>query len=115
MTEPMTDERLEEIEAREAAASEGPWEAIGLVVANEWPAKDVAEVLSNQNDADFIAHARLDIPDLLAEVRRLRERNALLEAVATAARVMVHAHNPIQFDAAETSTRAALDAAEEKK
>ena len=31
-------------------------------------------------DAEFIAHAREDVPALIAEVRRLRERIAELEA-----------------------------------
>ena len=35
--------------------------------------------LANPN-ADFIAHARQDIPDLLAEVKRLNEVNARLRA-----------------------------------
>jgi hypothetical protein len=39
-------------------------------------------------DADFIAHAREDIPALLAAIDELTARNAKLEAVAEAASVL---------------------------
>jgi len=77
-------DRLDEIEARADAATEGPWEwhpymGSGATLAkpnhpfhernilkttDDWP--PVAD------DAEFIAHARTDIPALLAEVRRLQ-------------------------------------------
>jgi len=50
----MTEERLAEIKMRTEAATPGPW----LVDA------------SDSADALFMAHARQDIPDLLAEVER---------------------------------------------
>lgn len=73
--------RLAEIEARVKAATEGPWEygkrpdgSVWLSTGNpergqhyqgDWEGFDA--------DAAFIAHARTDVPYLLAEVKRLRE------------------------------------------
>lgn len=82
----MSDERLAEIEARCATAIEGPWEsgdgyggrgdigiyALGMELAN------VQETIPEV--ARFIAHARQDVPELVAEVRRLRRALALSEA-----------------------------------
>jgi hypothetical protein len=53
----MNDERLAEIRKREQAATPGPWWAS--------PSDEGA-------DAQFMAHARTDIPDLLSEVERLK-------------------------------------------
>jgi len=71
--------RLDEIHGRCAAATPGPWQMCG---------NDVFSVRDNHMDrvllfsmtgadgfranAEFAAHARQDIPDLLAEVERLR-------------------------------------------
>lgn len=79
----MADERLAEIEARAQAATEGPWRVqsvrradneIGVFVAYVGSLAVLANEpnKSEQEDATFVAHARTDIPDLLAEVRRLR-------------------------------------------
>lgn len=86
----LTDERLAEIEARAQAATDGPWQAaldrpshpsVGDITA---PGNhhvvcfghdyDEYGSIDNVADAAFIAHARDDIPALLAEVRRLREQ-----------------------------------------
>lgn len=105
----MTDEQLAAIEARAAAATPGPWfwqfrprEFLARLVSGApmrpfvmafgrwgmWSAKplvnvnDVMVSLANHTDhpdAAFIAHARTDVPALVAEVRRLRDRVALLE------------------------------------
>lgn len=53
----MTDEELNAIEARAKAATRGPW---------------ASHVASNYCEADFIAHARSDIPALLSELRAAR-------------------------------------------
>jgi hypothetical protein len=96
----LSDERLAEIEQRCAAATPGPWwvdldrpftlggdtvsvEALtpdGRYVEREvcsclldtdaWP--DGPEWLEDAANARFLAHSRSDVPDLLAEVRRLR-------------------------------------------
>jgi predicted metal-dependent phosphoesterase TrpH len=92
-------ERLEEIRKRAEAATKGPWESKCRSVGNEgndpaWPEKDFlqfhvrwtdgseVEVVGPKEvtwgrgdfygrDADFIAHAREDIPWLLSELERM--------------------------------------------
>lgn len=80
----MDDQVLEQIEHRLAAATKGPWASFiegrdhlagdsfirtgGM--DNESP--DIYLSGATLQDQDFIAHARQDIPMLLAEVRRLR-------------------------------------------
>lgn len=97
--EPMTEERLAEIRGREKAATQGPWKAgkddftKNIIQA----AKDRGTIIVQRRDdhnmfwnsyipieqtfadADFIAHAREDIPALLDEVERLRAENEVLE------------------------------------
>lgn len=90
----MTDEQLREIEERANAALPGPWSIeldgpddamfrpiLGLFNPNA-PPKSIErfvfdwmdESLNVRNhDAAFIAHAREDIPALIAEIRRLNE------------------------------------------
>lgn len=84
----MTPERLAEIEAREKAATAAPWTREKPGICPQTGFREgvaVAATLGNQMiyahppggqfpsaDANFIAHARQDIPDLVAEVRRLR-------------------------------------------
>lgn len=80
----MTDERpnLTAIRARADAASPGPWHAdhdeFGCTVMGDfgWEAPGTFEygVDSEQGkaDAEFVAHARTDVPDLLAEVETWR-------------------------------------------
>jgi hypothetical protein len=87
---------LDAIEARAEAATEGPWQYDGMPLREDaeyghivtgggtpgsmrehqicW----VGETLNLRapEDAEFIAHARADVPALLAEVRRLRALNA---------------------------------------
>ena len=79
----MTDEELQAIRERAEKATPGPWEAneVGLYVIAPlargkesiarmpYPYGDTSD---NQSNAAFIAHARTDIPALLAEVERLR-------------------------------------------
>lgn len=69
----MAELNLDAIKARLAAASEGPWSwgEDGLVWAPRLgdPVSGSTEV----EDAAFIAHAREDIPALVAEVEKLRE------------------------------------------
>ena len=64
----MDAERIAEIRERCDKASEGPWVECSLVVHGLRPC-----------DAKFIAHSRQDVPDLLAEVERLRAENEVLE------------------------------------
>jgi hypothetical protein len=77
---------LDAIEARCNAATKGPWEAkcsyhdYPYIVAHGWEL-GCGEDFARMPDADFIAHARTDLPALLTEVRRLRARNEELEAI----------------------------------
>ena len=74
----MDQKRLNEIEERYHAASDGPWRAEGPTtsvydsVAGSAPSglKVAYDVLAD-GDAVFIAHARTDIPDMHAEILRL--------------------------------------------
>ena len=82
----MSELNLDAIRARADAATPGPWKTWGMGVLAD-PVGDSnldtaipvantafrdAEGRPRTNDADFIAGARLDIPNLLAEVERLR-------------------------------------------
>lgn len=114
-TSALTDQQIDEIEAREKAATAGPW---GFYDGDNYAdvAADLAmtgrgsysyrEKIARLEDetywddsahedddeerapeqmaanAAFIAHARADVPALLAEVRRLRARVAELEGDA---------------------------------
>jgi hypothetical protein len=102
----MTENELEEIEARAARATPGPWtyEAedyngdnwlVGSILAGNscLDGKDYCVHITTDHvrasrlyrgsdastDADFIAHARSDIPHLVREVRRLQAKLADLE------------------------------------
>jgi hypothetical protein len=95
MIDPKT---LDEIQARADAATKGPWEVanapeeIGKWVRRRWiPEGDdrvhsqmIADrMLGRGGDAAFIAHAREDVPALVAEVRRLNAKyGQLLDALA---------------------------------
>lgn len=84
MTDPMSPERLAEFEAVEAAASAGPWVSHGWTADGPQSVDGCSELMISVDvgdpaDAAFIAMARNAIPELIAEVRRLRD------AVATKA------------------------------
>jgi hypothetical protein len=82
-------ERLAGIEARLAAAHPAPWRVVG---ADNWRLEGFPQVemntpgqhyfpVTDDATAQFVAHARTDIPALLAEVTRLRA--ALVAAAPT--------------------------------
>ena len=91
MSERLTGEQLDQIAARADAAQPGPWarysrsdhaslkSSNGEMVAGtfgwEWGG------IEHEADADFIAHARDDVPALLAEVRRLRAAEQRVQAL----------------------------------
>lgn len=86
----MTEEELEEIEKRANAATEGPWEVVpdpdkpylDKVVRHYGHLTDLlAQCFHTNGNATFIAHAREDVPALIAEVRRLRAENQELSRV----------------------------------
>ena len=79
--EPMPQERLDAIQERVNDTTRGPWDCYGngaheVFDAGEYddgdPGELVAPVVTKLSDAEFIAHARTDVPALLAEVDRLR-------------------------------------------
>ncbi|MFF1650188.1 hypothetical protein [Streptomyces sp. NPDC058240] len=83
MPEPTT--RLAEIEARAAAATPGPWAAQpgdpGIVqAATEERLAVFGGSVQDYRDADFTAHAREDIPHLLAQ---LHQRDAEIAELQT--------------------------------
>lgn len=100
MTEPLTPERLAEITARADAATEGPWlkdelRDGSLIVCVERVQVSVSDGEARlfgalifeaghatPRDVEFVAHARQDVPALLAEVDRLNARVAELERQA---------------------------------
>lgn len=77
----MNEEQLQAIEERAHAATPGPW--MEEAESGEWWVASMSDetaalyvipdtALMNQADVDFIAHARDDVPALIAEVRSLR-------------------------------------------
>ena len=87
----MDQTRLDEIRARCEAATPGPWNAIDK--GNTVPSYairhfavgekcvNVASGISPKTgDADFIAHARTDVPDMLDEIERLTADLAAMTA-----------------------------------
>jgi hypothetical protein len=89
-TQMLTQDRIDEIWKREQAATEGPWWWINaktcLINKKEsvlqpilYGQEDFSILANNNEDKDFIAHARQDIPDLLAEVERLQAENERLK------------------------------------
>ena len=91
----MTDNWLEQIEARANAATPGPWDYDGmhneihayvakeawLIICDEYVVGDgpTLDEFGHHENANFrfIAHARADIPRLIAEVRALRTQVAI--------------------------------------
>lgn len=92
---------LDAIKARVEAATPGPWKADGGEVSQHWsrpePWQEVvstevscmsycyggtARGVERDADAEFIAHARTDVPALVAEVERLRAREGRVRALA---------------------------------
>ena len=77
----MTDSELEAIEARVDATTGGPWRSFiegrdheGGSSFIQTAEQDIELSGGSVADQDFIAHARQDIPRLLAEIRRLTRR-----------------------------------------
>jgi hypothetical protein len=82
----LTDEELQHMRKRCAAATSGPWQSYiegrdhtsgsSFIMTS---GEDIELTGASDADQDFIAHARQDIPRLLEEVQRLRQRIAELE------------------------------------
>ena len=98
----MTPDRLAEIKARVEAATPGPWRseysgATGPVVMDDEARTALDHIarcphFRSHSDAEFIAHARTDIPDLLAEVKRLR---ALGDRLAATVSLLLYDAHPV--------------------
>ena len=81
---PLTEEEIAAIHARCTAATPGPWRSYiegrdhtsgsSFIMTGEGEVRGEDIELSGATpaDQDFIAHARQDIPRLLAEIQRLR-------------------------------------------
>lgn len=77
--------RLDEIKARAAAATEGPWVNDSTEIGRPFPGTDTIDVwvaeschpngdgIDGEADAEFIAHARTDVPALVAAVEAVLE------------------------------------------
>ncbi len=89
----MNEQELNEIEERAAKATPGPWfhNKSGSIIYPVQGDTNGHQLIQASNsyydpgwsiDADFIANARTDVPDLLAEVERLTAENARLRAMA---------------------------------
>jgi len=77
----LTEEYLESVEKRAQTATAGPW--ISFIEGRDHTSgssfirtssDDIELAGASAVDQDFIAHARQEIPLLVAEVRRLRKR-----------------------------------------
>lgn len=109
----ITDEQLDSIRARLAAATEGPWtvddddpEYIVFPEKGGYDGLVIAKVVDQdealfpvEHNGQFIAHAPTDLAALLAEVERLRDELAKARAV-TGHKVerVLHAVKPYVFD-----------------
>jgi hypothetical protein len=68
----MTAERLAEIAGRCSAATTGPWSASPAGWVDRPPYASINRMAFVEvADAEFVAHSRADVPDLVAEVKRL--------------------------------------------
>ncbi len=84
MTE-LTEQRLSEIQARCDQATPGPWvgrtsNGMPVIYQNGYPVCMVFVYGDNSDNAAFIANARQDIPDLLAERAAFKEQHAADQA-----------------------------------
>jgi len=85
----MTDDELNEIEARANKATPGRWKHVDMrrhqiICENKYICEDkYIGGIEDYENANFITHAREDVPNLLAEVRQLRaERDAIIKTVS---------------------------------
>jgi hypothetical protein len=75
----LSDRRLSEIKARADAATPGPWtlfiegrDHYGGSSFIRTASEDIEPLGATDADQDFMASARQDVPDLLAEIERLK-------------------------------------------
>lgn len=72
----MDQQRLDAVQARCEAATPGKWKHDKRAVYVHVPGLGYMKIASGleAEDAEFIAHARADVPDLLAEIERLTSK-----------------------------------------
>ena len=73
MTNKLSEKEIEAIRKRAKMATEGPWQKDGAIDIHAPNGTEVAAAWGGYADQEFIAHAREDIPKLLAEIERSRE------------------------------------------
>ena len=79
---------LNAIKKRVEKATPCPWVFNGSEIVSEHiPNTGIAGAITDE-DCEFIAHAREDVPKLIAEVERLRE--AIIEAIADIETISPH-------------------------
>jgi len=85
--QPVTPDRVAEIQQRADAATDGPWvahwwgiegESVNVLVVQD-------DYESSRQDFEFIAHAREDVPFLLAELARYQAAVQAVRGVAETA------------------------------
>nr|WP_315157602.1 hypothetical protein [uncultured Flavobacterium sp.] len=91
LSDQMTDNEIKDIEDRCKLATSGPWKSLvegrdiesadsfimtgisdGENIWNDKRGSDIYLIGATTADQDFIAHARQDIPKLIAEIKRLK-------------------------------------------
>lgn len=115
-SQPLTEQQLADIRARADAATPGPWctDAWEIYQGTEYQpglsmwigetCRGTTSPEQDRADATFVAHAREDVPALLAEIQRLTDRVAELERPA------VEAHrNEIRSSFTELIAQASQD------
>ncbi|MCG7345364.1 hypothetical protein MHZ92_14590 [Sporosarcina sp. ACRSL] len=110
MTERLTTEQLEAIRKRAEAATVGEWEYFNprlyshsIVKSGDIDGRSIAKEISREADGEFIAHAREDIPALLAEVERLQAAYEDMTSIAlwSTRRLRFEEHKDFAYDAIE--------------
>ena len=69
----LTTTEIDSIRRRADAATQGPWTPQNWGVNNAFQEITIASFIETEEDTQFIAHAREDIPELLTEIYRQRE------------------------------------------
>jgi hypothetical protein len=107
----LSEEELNAIEARANAATDGPWAVaeyhpqtmslypIGNPATQELLAYPIQGGKNSQNNAAFIAHARWDVPALMAHIRELHKE--LAEAYAELTRYQAQAFRGVAYEPTE--------------